>query len=163
MHRNGQLRFLIERVHAPQRESQPMLASLYAVEANQDDRLVVDDEGGAASTNSKTRFVAPALAVLSLYAGLDQEHRRFDNDADDNEPIVGQANVAGRGVAGWIGFGVVGASLSQISRPVTLAFGVYGAARTIYSSVFGKGHEVVFPVNTVMQVQLAPAKAASSP
>ena len=62
LHRNGQLRFLIEHVTPPRQRTEPLLASLYAVEASQDDRLVVDEEGGAAATNSKTRFIVPALA-----------------------------------------------------------------------------------------------------
>jgi hypothetical protein len=164
MHRNGQLRFLVERVRAPERDAAPLLASLYAVEGRQDDRLVVDDEGGASATNSKTRFIAPALAVLSLHAAVDQDHhRRFDHDADDNDPVVGQANVGGRGVAGWFGFGLVGASISQIARPVALAFGIYGAARTTYSNVLGKGREVQFPANTLIQVQLSPVAQAPQP
>jgi len=156
MHRNGQLRFLIEHVRAPEREAARLLASMYAVEAVQDDRLVVDDEGGAHATSSKTRFIAPALAVMSLHAAAEQHHRRFDNDADDDEPVVGQANRGGRGVAGWFGFGLIGAGLGQLSRPVAIAFGVYGAARSTYSSVFGKGRDVVFPVNTLIRVQLSP-------
>lgn len=156
MHRNGQLRFLIERVRAPEREATGLLASMYAVEASQDDRLVVDDEGGARATSSKTRFIAPALAVMSLHAAAEQHHRRFDNDADDDEPVVGQANRGGRGVAGWFGFGVIGAGLGQLSRPVAIAFGVYGAVRTTYSNVLGKGRDVVFPVNTLIHVQLSP-------
>src|SRR2546427_13239386 len=95
MHRNGQLRFLIERVRPPEHESKTLLASLYAVEAKQDDRLVVDDDGGATATNSKTRFIAPALALMSLHAAADQDHRRFDNDSDANEPAVGPANIRG--------------------------------------------------------------------
>ena len=162
MHRNGQLRFLIERVRAPEHESKALLASLYAVEAKQDDRLVVDDEGGASATNSKTRFIAPALALMSLHAAVDQDHRRFDNDADDNEPVVGQANIGGRGVAGWFGFGLLGAGLGQISRPVAIALGVYGAARATYSNLLGKGHDVVFPANTLIQVQLSPVASAQS-
>jgi len=162
MHRNGHLRFLIERVRAPERESKTLLASLYAVEARQDDRLVVDDEGDAIATNSKTRFIAPALAVMSLHAAADQDHRRFDNDADDTEPIVGRANVGGRGAAGWFGFGLLGAGLGQISRPVAIALGVYGAARAMYANVLGKGRDVVFPVNTLIQVQLSPAASAGA-
>jgi hypothetical protein len=163
MHRNGQLRFLVERVHPPERAAAPMLASLYAVEGRQDDRLVVDDEGGASATNSKTRFIAPALAALSLHAAVDQDHRRFDHDADDNDPVVGQANIGGRGVAGWFGFGLVGAGISQLGRPVALAFGIYGAARTTYSNVLGKGREVQFPANTLIQVQLSPVAKGAQP
>src|SRR5262249_16834241 len=43
-HRNGQLRFLFERVQPPEQDSAPLLASLHAIDASQDDRLVLDDE-----------------------------------------------------------------------------------------------------------------------
>ena len=163
MHRNGQLRFLIEHVHPPEHPATMLLASLYAVEATKGDRLVVDDEGGASATNSKTRFIAPALAIMSIHAAADEEHheRRFDNDADDNEPISGSPNVLGRGIAGWFGFGLLGASLGQVSRPVAVGLGVYGAARKIYSNVIGRGRDVTFPENTVIQVQLAPSAGAA--
>jgi hypothetical protein len=157
MHRNGQVRFLIERVQPPEAESAPLLASLYAVEARQDDRIVVDDEGGAGATSSKTRFIAPVLAIMSVHGAAERHHRHFDNDADDNEPISGRGHVGGRGVAGWFGFGLLGAGLGQIARPAAVALGVYGAARTTYTNVLGKGRDVVFPANTYLKVQLPPA------
>jgi hypothetical protein len=162
-HRNGQLRFLIERIHSPERESQALLASLYAVEASEDDRLAVDDEGGTSATNSKTRFIAPALAIMSVHAAAGEEHRRMDHDADDTEPISGNANIVGRGVAGWFGFGLVGTVLGQFSRPVAVGFGVYGAVRTTYSNIVSKGREVTFPANTLIQVQLSPADGSKRP
>ena len=67
----------------------------------------------------------------------------------------------GSGVAGTIenpGVGFIGAGLGQLSRPVAIAFGVYGAARSTYSSVFGKGRDVVFPENTLIRVQLSPVE-----
>jgi len=156
MHRSGQLRFLIERAHPPAHEQTPLLASVYAVEASQDDRLVVDDEGGASATNSKARFIAPALAIMALDSAADQHERRFDNDADDAERVSGQGNFLGRGVAGWFGFSLTGTGLGLLSRPVAIGFGVYGAARSVYSNVLSKGRDVVFPVNTQIQVQLSP-------
>ena len=50
---------------------------------------------------------------------------------------------------------MIGAAVSQISRPVGIAMGVYGAARTIYTNVLGRGHEVTFPADTPIQVRLA--------
>jgi hypothetical protein len=157
MHRNGQLRMLIERVRAPEREVATLLASLYAIEARQDDRVVVDDEGGASATNSKTRFIAPALAIMSLHAAADEHHHHhFDHDADDDQPVVPHPHVGGRGAAGWFGFGLAGAALSQIARPMAIAFGVYGAARKTYSNILGRGRDVAFPANTLIRVQLSP-------
>ena len=66
-------------------------------------------------------------------------------------------------MAGFLGLGFLGAGIGQISRPAAIGLGVYGAVRTLYSNVLGKGHDVVFPQNTVIQVQLSPAGAAAKP
>ena len=153
------MRFLIERARVPGRDPQPLLGSLYAVEARQDDRVVVDDEGGTSVANSRTRFIPPALAVMALSAAADHDHhRRFDNDADDTEPVGERANIGGRGVAGWFGFGLLGAGLGQIARPAAVWFGVFGSARSTYSNILGKGSEVSFPADTVIQIQLSPGQ-----
>ena len=161
-HRNGQLRFLFERVEMPDRDAAPLLASLYSVDVGQDDHVAVDDEGGARVTNSKTRFIAPALAVLALRASVDHEHHRLDGDADDAEEAgaAESGNYGSRSVGGFLGFGLAGAALSQISRPLGVAFAVAGVARTVYKNVLGRGQELRFPADTPIQVQLAPASAA---
>src|SRR5206468_10610537 len=56
-HRNGQLRLLFERSEVPGQDSVPLLASLHAVNVSGDDRVSLDEEGGAAVTNSNARFV----------------------------------------------------------------------------------------------------------
>jgi hypothetical protein len=53
-HRNGQLRFLIERVHRPDADASTLLASVDSVQGSEDDHLTIDDEGGVTSTNAKT-------------------------------------------------------------------------------------------------------------
>ena len=59
-----------------------------------------------------------------------------------------------------LGVGLLGAAVSQITRPVGIALGVYGAARTIYTNVLGKGREVIFAQDTPIQVRLAPGPMA---
>jgi hypothetical protein len=59
---------------------------------------------------------------------------------------------------GFSGFGLLGIGLTAASRPAAIAFGAYGFARAVYANLLGKGHEVVFPVNTPMQIQLSPGK-----
>lgn len=159
-HRNGQLRFLFDTVHTPEQESRTLLASLYAVQSG-NDGLAVDEEGGATITNSKSRFVMPALAVLALHASAGHEqHHEGTFGPSGGEPIATATTASGgvgsRGLGGFFGFGLIGVGLSQISRPVALVFGVVGVARTTYSNVFGKGQEVSFPVSTPVQLQLAP-------
>jgi len=162
-HRNGQLRFLFERVESPDRDSAPMLAALHAVDVNADDHVALDDEGGAAVKNSKTRFIEPALALLALRASMEQgEGRGFDGGPAAARPTAvsaGGGNNLARGVGGLIGFGAIGFVLGQVSRPLGIAFGVVGAARSLYRNILGPGQELRFPADTPIQVQLAPGHA----
>jgi hypothetical protein len=160
-HRNGQLRFLFERVELPNQQSMQMLASLHAIDVSGDDHVVLDDEGGAAMQNSKTRFVEPALALLALRASMNQGEggERFaggESGVRATAASSGGGNYLARGVGGVIGFGLIGAGLSQVSRPLGIAFGVLGAARSVYKNILGKGQELRFQADTPIQLQLAP-------
>ena len=160
LHRNGALRFLIERVEFPDAgAAAPLLASVYSVESSAEDRIALDDEGGATVTNSKTRFIAPALAVVALRAAT---HHEEDHDFNDVTGAAENATHAGSpGLGAFFGFGLVGTALSQISRPVGLGFAVLGVGRTVYRNLLGKGREVVFQPDTSLQLQLAPAPVSN--
>ena len=159
-HRNGQLRFLFESVHVPNQPPTPLLGALHAIDASADDRVAVDDEGGATLENSKTRFIAPALSLLSLHGSMEGDGHRFaDPDGDGSIKTAG-SGAGSRGVGGFIGMGLIGVAVSQISRPVGIALGAYSAVRTIYTNVLGKGREVTFPADTPIQVRLAPGPSA---
>jgi hypothetical protein len=162
-HRNGRLRFLFETVHLPDEDPAALLASLYAVSVSEDAHVAVDEEGGASVKNSNSRFVAPALAVLALGASTDRGHHGVDHDADD-APGAAAVQPGGqygsRALGGFFGWGLLGVAASQISRPVGIALGAVGVARTVYTSVLGKGQEVSFPADTPIQVQLAPGRSA---
>ena len=153
--RNGQLRFLFESIQPPAQEPRKLLASLYSVETGADDHVAVDDEGGSSVSNSKTRFIAPVLALLALRANSGHEQRRPDGDADDGETIA-TGGVGSRGLGGFLGFGAIGAVVSQFSPPVAIAVGAVGVVRTVYTNVLAKGREVSFPADTPLQVRLAP-------
>jgi hypothetical protein len=158
--RNGQLRFLFERVQVPNREPAPLLGALHAIDANDDDHVAVDDEGGATLENSKTRFIAPALSLLALHASMEQDGHRFADPDGDGSIKTSGSGAGSRGVGGFIGMGVIGAAVSQIARPVGIALGAYGVVRTLYANVLGKGREVTFPADTPIQVRLAPGPSA---
>jgi hypothetical protein len=144
----------------PNQPAAPLLGALHSIEASADDRVAVDDEGGATLTNSKTRFIAPALSLVSLYASMEGDGHRFaDPDGDGSIKSAG-SGLGSRGLGGFIGMGLIGASVSQITRPVGIAMGVYGAVRTMYRNVFGKGREVTFTADTPIQVGLAPGPSA---
>ena len=144
-HRNGQLRFLFESVQVRNQPPAPLLGALHSIDASNDDHVAVDDEGGATLENSKTRFIAPALALLALHASMEQDGHSFaDPDGDGSIKTAG-SGAGSRGAGGFIGMGLVGAAVSQITRPVGIALGAYGAVRTMYANVLGKGREVTFP------------------
>jgi hypothetical protein len=155
-HRNGRLRFLFERVQVPNQPSAPLLGALHAIDASSDERLAVDDEGGATIENSKTRFILPALTLMSLHGSLEGDGHRFADPDGDGSIHTAGSGVGARGFGGFIGMGLIGAAVSQISRPIGIAFGVYGAARAMYTNVLGKGREVTFTADTPIQVRLAP-------
>jgi hypothetical protein len=158
LHRNGQLRFLFEHVQPPAAAVSPLLASLHAVQASGDDRVAIDEEGGASLTNTKTRFIAPTLAILALRANLD-EHDHLDPDGDGH--VIHDGSPGALSTGGFIGFGLAGIPLSLIARPVGVALSAIGAARTTYTNVLGKGREVQFPAHTLIQLQLAPGPSTA--
>jgi hypothetical protein len=164
-HRNGQLRFLVERAQPPAEDPAPLVGSLYAVDVSQADRVSLDEEGGAQVTNSKTRFVAPALAVLALQGSRGHDHHK-DNDGDPYDlgtgPPVTSGNFGSQSLGGFFGFGLIGVGLSLVSRPVGVALAAVGAVRTISSHIVGRGHELSFPANTAIKIRMAPGKPPHS-
>jgi len=157
-HRNGQLRFLFQTVHPPEEDPVTLLASLYAVRVNDADNVSIDEEGGAVVKNSNTRFIAPALAILALRAATHREVDEPDEPADVGLPA--QVNYGNPALGGFFGWGLAGAAVSQIARPVGIGLSIVGVVRTVYGSVFGKGREVFFPVDTPIELQLAPGHGA---
>jgi hypothetical protein len=159
LHRNGQLRFLFDQVQTPQRETATLLASLHSVDLSADDQVALDDEGGARVTNSKTRFIAPALAILALAGASEVHHHPLDED----DPGFGTGavrtsagNPGSQSLGGFLGFGLIGAAAARLSHPLGLAFAAVGVAQTVYGHVLGKGRDVRFLADTPIELQLAP-------
>jgi hypothetical protein len=157
--RNGQLRFLFETVQAPERRPETLQASLRSIQADRDQRIALDEEGGAAVVSSRTRFIAPALASLALAGTLNQH---LDYDTDGLGPETQYGSFGSVSVGGFFGWSLMGVLLSQLSHPAAVAFAVIGVARTVFSSLFARGRDVSFAADTVMEVQL-PAAPCPSP
>jgi hypothetical protein len=155
-HRNGQLRFLFQTVRPDAHDPVTLLASLYAVRVNDADQVAIDEEGGARVTNSNTRFIAPALAILALRAATHRELDEPDEPGQFGQPAT--VNYGNPALGGFFGWGLAGAAVSQLSRPVGIGLSIVGVVRTVYGSVIDKGREVVFPANTPIQLQLAPGR-----
>lgn len=151
LRRNGQLRFLFETLEVPGRRAETMAASLFSADIGRDQHLEIDEEGGAKVTNPKSRFVAPALAGVAMVVPLD----RTEISDEGVGALTTEANAVGHGVKGFAGCGLLGVGLAVASRPAAVAFGAFGLAHAVYANVLGKGHDVVFPINTPIQMQLS--------
>ena len=184
-HHNGELRLIFERIEIPAEaeraaaetappklvaqnsanESRPelthrgnvrMTGNIEGVEVDRRDQMVLDEEGGARTTDSKTRYLSTGVAILLAAAAshTDSEHGTVDNAGD---PGV-------RTAAGGSGFRLVGAliSLGAKSQPVSIALGAYGASSSVYTNFLSRGHEVVFPKDTPLEIGFGSPHSAAS-
>jgi hypothetical protein len=87
-------------------------------------------------------------------------HGRLDYDTDGAGPEMQYGGAGSSAVGGFLGASLIGVGLTMISRPVTLAVGIAGMARSAYSGVVGGGRDVSFPADTSIQVRLAPGPAS---
>ena len=133
------------------------MASLYATGVNGDDHIVLDDEGGAKATNLKSRFIAPTLAVMATFVATSRDPQ----DAGEPGVLVETpgANIGGRSAGGFAGLGLIGVLIGQASNPVAIGLGAVGAVESLYLSLIGKGREVSFPADTLIEVQLSATPA----
>ena len=159
-HRGGQLRFNFQRVDlppevanlrpaAPRAEPMKTQATLAGAEGNGPAPIKVDSEGGVQAKESKTRFIAPVISLMLA-------RRAADSDAERHHlasATGGDANISGRTLGGGLGLGMLGAAVSQSSPYVGMAFGYYGLAWSVYSSVIARGGEVQFGQNAMMEIK----------
>jgi hypothetical protein len=153
-HRGGQLRFNFQRVDLPpeaaalrpvEHPREPMRTQAILQSAAPDHGPIkVDSEGGVQATESKTRFIAPAISLVIA-------RQAADNDA--GHVNGGSSNVGGRTLGGASGFGLLGMAVSQSSRYVGMAFGYYGMAWSAYTNLVSRGTEVQFGKNSVVEIR----------
>jgi hypothetical protein len=164
LRRHGQLRFLFASIRPPEADPQNLRASLYSAESSRNDRLAIDDEGGATVSNPGTRFVAPAVAALAVGASFLQEPVVEPGEVEPGVlPGAMEPNSLGTAAGGFSGLGLVGVGFSQLSKPMAVGLGAVGLARSLYVNLLGKGRDVAFPAGTRIQVQLAPGPTPEKP
>ena len=167
LHHNGELRVIFERIEtsdeavqalaqlqmqaqqAQAERSQAMVGNLEGVEVDRRANMQLDEEGGARTTDSKTRYLSSGLAVMLAAA---TSHTEVEH---------GTTEMAGPGVrtaAGGSGFRLTGALLSLVAKstPVSMAIGAYGASMSIYANFLSRGHDVVLPKDTPLEIGFGP-------
>ena len=135
--------------------SQAMIGNLQAMDVDRNSNIKLDDEGGAHTTDNKTRYLSTGLTVLLAAAASHPDAERGHVDAA-GDPSV-------RAAAGGSGFRLTGAviSLAAKSNPVSIAFSAYGASASIYSNFLSRGHDVILPKDTPLEIGFGPPHPAS--
>jgi hypothetical protein len=153
MSRNGQLRMVFHELlplqgAAGELVAQKVEANLEGVQAAAADNLVLDAEGGAAAGSPKSRYLLTTISIglAAVSAGVGG-----DTLGDSTEAAAG-------GAGGYKLIGIIlGASVH--SQPFGMAMGMFGASKSIYIHFIARGHEVVFPKNTAMQIGIGTRQA----
>ncbi|HEV2500143.1 MAG TPA: hypothetical protein VGY31_11250, partial [Terriglobia bacterium] len=148
--RNGRLRFTFRQIDLPGVAPRQVVATLQGVDARSSAHLKVDTEGGVRAVTPRTRYIAPAIDVVLATSSLDglDPHRRL-------HPHFTQGpDVAGGFIRGGAGLGLVGSvvGITAHYRPVSAVFAFYAAGWSVYSHLIVRGTDVVFPVNTPMEI-----------
>jgi len=159
MKKNGQLRIAFQQIVLPDGIEQRVQAALVGVQAGKDGNVKLDSEGGAEATTSKSRYGAVALSIGLAAASL---HHFGDHDGDATTP---SGTTGGRAAGGIGGFKLVGAVMGVLvkSRAFGYTMGGYGAGMSIYRNFLARGHEVVFPKNTAMEIGIDTRAGANVP
>jgi hypothetical protein len=147
--RNGQLRFAIRGVEAaPAETERKVYGTLTAAEGDTGQNLTVDSEGNVKANPDQDRFIAPLLLAATSTLGHDDDHDHGTGGGGDS---VGGSTIAANG------FGLVArvVALTTSNANVASGFGAYALAKSIYFRFIMRGHEVTFPKDTLIEVQLS--------
>jgi hypothetical protein len=152
MKKNGQLRIEFRELLPPDGVQQEVEATLEGVQAGKNANVKLDSEGGAEATTSKSRYLTTGISIALAAASArgDEDGRGGEAGGDPGSRVAGGAN----------GFKLVGMALGLAVRSRALGYtmGAYGAGMSIYSNFLARGHEVVFPKNTAMDVGVGTRK-----
>jgi hypothetical protein len=149
--RNGELRLAFHQLQLEDGVQEKVEASLAGVEAAKVDHVSLDSEGGAHAAASNMRFLTTTVAV-----GLGA----FSMIGDSGGGDIGHSTAGGAGGYKLIGIAM---GLAIRSQPLGMAMGAFGASRSIYVNFVARGHDVVFPKNTTMEIGIASRPAGSTP
>jgi hypothetical protein len=140
--RQGKLRFRFRELRFPSGFSQPVEGTLAGADSDKASNLQIDSEGGV-QPKAQNRVIVPL--VLTLLAG-----RALDDDG----------SAAAHGAVASNGFGIVGRIVGIVatSRNVAAGIGIYGAALSVYDLWLARGHNVVFPKNTRIEITTTPTR-----
>jgi hypothetical protein len=150
LHRNGQLRVSFREIIPPNGVAQTVETGLEGIEADAASNVKLDSEGGARGTQSKSQYLAPAVSVGLALIGSGGR-----NDVGVASPIAG-------GATGFKLIGLIVGSIYQ-NHNYGILLSAYGGGRAVYSTFLGRGRNIVFAKDTVMEVGVGNRRALPLP
>jgi hypothetical protein len=141
--RNGKLRFSFQQILFPEGSGQSVDSALAGATTDKRQDLSIDAEGTVTPKNKSSVIVPLALTLLAGRA----------LDTDGNQTL--QAGVASNG------FGIIGRIVGTAvgSRELAAGIGYYAAALSIYENWLTPGRDVVFPLDTRIEIETSPLRA----
>lgn len=137
--RNGRLRFIFTHLQFPSGQRRMVAARLQAAVSGQ--RLRLGPEGGVRAT---APAAAPALALAVLL------NSSVQSDADNAWTLSAGS---GAHLAVW---GTLMAALISPARPLAMGLGYAASGQTVYRHFIARGHNVVFPAGTRLEIRIEP-------
>jgi hypothetical protein len=134
--RNGQLRFGFRGL-SDEAGTTHVDGNLTGATGAKAENLTVDDEGNVRANPDKGKVLAPLLLAFTAAIG-------HDDDGGVGQTVVGSN-----------GFGLIARFIAFTNnKNVATGFGMYALAKSVYFRYLDRGHQVSFPRDTEVEVQL---------
>ena len=134
--RNGQLRFGFRGL-ADEAGTTSVDGNVTGAAGAKTENLTVDDEGNVKANPDKGKILAPLLLAYTAALG-------HDDDGGVGQTVVGSN-----------GFGLVARFIAfSNNKDIATGFGMYALAKSVYFRYIDRGHQVTFPRDTEVEVQL---------
>ena len=134
--RNGELRFGFRGL-ADDAGTTHVDGNVTAASGAKSENLTVDEEGNVKANPDKGKVLAPLLLLYTASRGGDED------------------SGVGASVVGSNGFGLVARFIAlSNNKDVATGFGMYALAKSVYFRYIDRGHQVTFPRDTEVEVQL---------
>jgi hypothetical protein len=140
--RSGRLRFSFRSVATPTNAAagRNIESSLSSIQGGQGQNVAIDAEGGTRAQPDKGRFAAPLVlgGLAAIAAG------------GDNDDIINHGVTSN-------GFGIPARILTMAAsnNDASLGFAIFATAKSVYRRFLARGHQVSFPVNTELSIDLS--------
>jgi hypothetical protein len=134
--RNGELRFGFRGL-ADQAGTTHVDGNLTGASGAEGENLTVDDEGNVKANPDKGKVLAPLLLAYTAALG-------HDDDGGVGQTVVGSN-----------GFGLIARFIAlSNNKNVATGFGLFALSKSVYFRYIDRGHQVTFPRDTEVEVQL---------